>query len=139
MNIHHIGYVVEEIQAATQEFALFGYHKETAGGIVYDVLRGIDIVFMTNGIYRVELVQPKDINSIAAGMLRRLGSAPYHICYECGDLEKEGNMLREKGYVPVSSEQPAVALGERKVSFWFHPQIGMVELLETVRFAGQDG
>ncbi len=33
MNIHHIGYVVKEIQAATQEFALFGYHKETAGGL----------------------------------------------------------------------------------------------------------
>ena len=103
------------------------------GKAVYDVSRGIDILFMVNGAYRVELVHPKHNGSVAAGMLRRLGSSPYHMCYECSDLEKEGSLLREKGYVPVGGAGPAPALGGRKVSFWFHPQAGMVELLEAGR------
>lgn len=130
MIIHHVGYLVKSIRSAAQEFAFLGYYSECSGDIVYDALRGIEVLFLTNGVYRIELVEPKCKDSAVSSLLHRMGSSPYHICYECSHLETTCRVLREKGYVPVSVAEPSPALDGRRVAFWFHHQVGLIELLE---------
>lgn len=131
MNIHHVGYLVKSIRAAVPEFMSLGYRLEGAGNTVYDPLRGTDILFMVNGAVRIELVEPADEDSVVAGMFQKIGSSPYHICYECEDMEHDSRMLREKGFVPVGRAEPAAALGGRNVCFLFKRPVGLVELVEA--------
>ncbi|MBR1797899.1 MAG: VOC family protein [Clostridiales bacterium] len=128
MRIHHIGYLVKNIAKARGPFEELGYEAE--GEVVYDPLRDIDILFMVNGDYRIELVQPKSPESVVANTLKKIGNSPYHICYYCDDISKAQIELHEKGYYPLGDIEPAVAIGGRKVCFMLNPAIGMIELVE---------
>lgn len=84
MDIHHVGYLVKDIEKASVSFMNLSYELE--GEVVYDPLRDVDILFMVNGQYRIELVSPRSKESVVAETLKKLGNAPYHICYYCDDM-----------------------------------------------------
>lgn len=128
MQIHHVGYLVKKMDRAIAAFSGLGYEMETP--VVYDDYREIDICFLTLGGYRIELISPKNTKSVVAGLLKKLGNCPYHICYCCKDINKEVLRLREKGYVMNDEPHEAIALSNRKVCFMIHPYLGMIELLE---------
>lgn len=122
MEIHHIGYLVKNIEKARQSFEGLGYAAET--GIVYDSLRDIDILFMTNGFYRIELVEPKSKESVVADIMTRMGNSPYHICYICNNIAITQNDMLDKGFIPTGEIQPAIAIDNKKVCFMFNRYIG---------------
>ncbi|MCR5747529.1 MAG: VOC family protein [Lachnospiraceae bacterium] len=128
MKIHHVGYLSKNINKSLASFEELGYRAETE--IVYDPLRDIDIVFLQNDGYRVELVSPKSKASPVYDTLKKLGDGPYHICYICDDIEEKMEELREKGYMPTGEIEPAVAIGGKRVCFMFRRQVGIIELLE---------
>ena len=129
MKIHHIGYLVKDISKAKEPFADLGYSDE--GDVVYDPLRDIDILFMINGDYRIELVEPKSGESVVANTLKKTGNSPYHICYICDDIKKTQEDLYGQGYYPLGDIEPAVAIGGKNVCFMLHPSMGMIELVEA--------
>lgn len=128
MKVHHIGYLVKNIEKAQKSFTSLGYVNE--GEVIYDESRGIDILFMNNDSYRIELVSPKSEDSVVYGTLKKLGNTPYHICYEVEDIEKALEELRNQGYTPASEIEPAPAIEGRKVCFAFNRSIGIIELVE---------
>ena len=105
-----------------------GFVRE--GGIVYDPLRDIEILFMVNGDYRIEIVAPKSSASVVAGMLKKTGASPYHICYCCENILSGQEELSERGYSVVSEIQPAIAIAGRNVCFMYNRHIGIIELVE---------
>ena len=129
MRIHHIGYLVKKIARAEQAFCALGYSRE--GEVTRDETRGIDILFMKNGETRVELVCPYCENSQVEGIRKRVGNAPYHICYLSEDIHKDAEEMQNQGYVLTSAPQPAPAIGGRSVAFLFSPAVGIVELVEA--------
>ena len=129
MKIHHIGYLVKNIEKAVKQFENLGFLSE--GDIVFDEYRGIDILFMTNGDYRIELVSPITDNSVVAKTIKTLGNSPYHICYYCENIDNTTAELRQMKYVPVGDAAPASAFGGRRVVFLFNRDIGIIELLES--------
>ena len=129
MKTDHIGYLVKNIEKSVKYFSDLGFQKE--GEVVYDPLRDIDILFMTNDGYRVELVAPRSENSVVNSLYKKIGTSPYHICYCCDDIEEARNELREKGFVPVNESMPAVAFGNRNVCFLFNRNVGIIELVEN--------
>ena len=129
MKIHHIGYLVKKIPRAEQAFSARGYSRE--GDVTRDETRGIDILFMKNGDTRVELVCPYCENSQVEGIRKRVGNAPYHICYLSEAIERDAGEMQNQGYVLTSAPQPAPAIGGKKVAFLFSPAVGIVELVEA--------
>ena len=128
MTVHHVGYLVRSIAKAGKVFEGLGYAAE--GEVTRDESRKIDILFMVNGNTRVELVAPYEDGSAVGDLRKRIGSAPYHICYETEDIEKDVAALTENGYVLTAAPAPAPAIGGKKVAFFLHPAIGIIELVE---------
>ncbi|MDB2142050.1 VOC family protein [Enterocloster clostridioformis] len=84
MKIHHVGYLTKNLNKSKFLFEKLGFivEKEKA----YDALRKIHIVFMLNGDYRIELIEPDGEESSVWGLLKRYKNTPYHFCYEVDDM-----------------------------------------------------
>lgn len=128
MTIHHVGYLVRSVERARKTFEGLGYAAE--GETTRDESRKIDILFMINGTERVELVAPYAEDSAVGDLRKRIGSAPYHICYETEDIKREVEALTGNGYVLTAEVAPAPAIGGKNVAFLLHPAIGIIELVE---------
>lgn len=128
MKIHHIGYLVKKIDRAISAFQNLEFKIESE--TVFDEYRGIDICFMTKDGYRVELVSPKNKESVVYELQKKYGNSPYHICYICNDIEAKVDELRNSGYVKYDEPHEAVAFSNKRVCFLIHPYLGMIELLE---------
>lgn len=128
MEIDHIGYLVKKLDKARTTFLDMGYQEE--GEVVYDPLRDIDILFLKNGNYRIELVAPKSERSVVWDTLKKLVNTPYHICYICDNLETSIEEWRMKGFTLTGEAMPAIACGGRNVCFLYNRAVGMIELIE---------
>lgn len=62
MEIHHIGYLIKNIEKALNEFTTFGYNIMVP--ITYDKYRDIDICFIEKDGCLVELISPKSKNQL---------------------------------------------------------------------------
>jgi methylmalonyl-CoA/ethylmalonyl-CoA epimerase len=127
LKIHHVGYVVRDTAAAMEQCRALGFEPLTVS--LYDAPRDADIVFLQNGCYRIELVAPRSERSVAWGVLKSRGPGPYHVCFECPDVARTAEALREQGYLPLRPPEPAPALGGRLVLFLAGRHTGMIELV----------
>lgn len=137
MKIHHIGYLVKKIEKAAAAFEALGYVRE--GDAVHDGIRKADILFLEKDGYRVELVSPYASDSVVAGLIKTYKNAPYHICYEAEDFAADMAKLEESGYMRIDEPTAAPAIGGRRVTFFMHPAMGMIELLEEAGRMKQTG
>lgn len=127
MRVHHIGYLVKNIDDAIKEFEKLGFTgKET----VRDEYRGIDICFMDNNGYCVELVSPYCDESTVAGLIKKYKNAPYHLCYISNDFDRDIKELSDKGYVQMGEAKAAPAIDGHRVVFMMNGSIGMIEIVE---------
>ena len=124
----HIGYLVRDMEKATDQFRKLGYSviRET----VYDSFRDIDICFMENSGYVIELIVPRSEKSVVAKLAKKIGCSPYHICYHTADIDAAFTKMRESGFVPAEEKMPAPAIDNHDAAFFYHPQVGIVELVE---------
>jgi methylmalonyl-CoA/ethylmalonyl-CoA epimerase len=138
MKIHHIGYLVKDIEVAQNSFDFLGYVRK--GEICYDETRDADMLFLENDGYLIELVAPRSESSVAWNLLKKYGNSPYHICYETDSIAEETTRLKKRGFIPLSSEEDAPAItaimdsGEEtvySVTFFMNRDIGMIELVTS--------
>lgn len=128
MKIHHIGYLVKNINKSIKEFENLGY----IGNIITrDEIRGIDICFMKNNNYVVELISPFCETSTVSGLMKKYKNSPYHICYISDNLEKDIQQLSSNGYTQIDNPTIAPAIDNRKVVFLMNINIGLIELVEA--------
>ena len=64
-------------------------------------------------------------------LLKRYKNSPYHMCFETEDLDAALKDLEAKGFRMFIDRQTAPCLDGRDVIFLMHPDIGMVEILES--------
>ena len=128
MNIHHIGYLCKRIESAKKQFEALGYRAETA--TIRDDVRKIDICFLNKDGYRIELISPAAEDSVVSGLIKKYGNSPYHICYCSNAFDKDIEYLKKNGYIMIDQPTPAPALDGRKVVFFIHMHVGMIELLD---------
>lgn len=129
MKVHHIGYLIKDIENAIKEFQNLGYkiYSETS----YDTYRDIDICFMKKDGYLVELISPKSEKSVVYNLLKKIGNSPYHICYTSENIEQDVAELRERGYIVMGELCPAPCIGQdASVIFLYNNFIGIIELLK---------
>ena len=128
MKIHHIGYLVKNIKLAIDEFIALGYKVQN--DIVLDEIRNIKIAFLSKDDVLVELVAANGTNSVISNLHKKIGNAPYHICYECEKLCETISELESNGYMVVKAPEIAPAILGKEVVFLYNPLIGMIELVE---------
>ena len=128
MEIHHIGYLTKNLAKSKEQFEMLGYMVEQ--DVQYDPIRKINICFMLNGTYRVELIEPADKESPMYPLLKNYKNTPYHFCYKATDMKGDIDALEKRGYRMISLKEPAPCIGGREVVFLLHPNMGIVELVD---------
>lgn len=128
MKIHHVGYIVDNMPNAINEFKKLGYIITQENQ--YDQTRDIDITFIENNGMVIELIMPKSKESVIYQLAGKYKNMPYHICYETDSLSDEIKRLEERGYIVIQKPETACAINNKKVVFLMHLDIGMIELVE---------
>lgn len=128
MKVHHIGYIVKNIEKAGRDFRSLGYAQTTP--VTFDPIRNADISFWENNSYRVEIVCPRDESSVVYDLMKNHKNMPYHICYCTPCLEDSIAELLRQGYFQIDEPTEAPAIDGKRVCFLMSGQSGMIELLE---------
>ena len=128
MKIHHVGYLTKNMRKSQERFYVLGYTEEKT--VEYDSIRDINISFLKNGEYLIELIEPASKASPMYELLKRYANTPYHFCYEVNDISQKIKELEDTGYHVLHAPEIAPCIDDNLVSFLYHPEIGIIELVQ---------
>ena len=116
--IHHVGYAVEDLDAALPVFTdRFGLSVE-----VREVMeeQGVEALSLGVGSGHLELIQPLDPDGPVARFLARRGPGLHHVAFAVGDLPAALDELRLGG-AELIDQTPRRGLGGHQIAF-VHPR-----------------
>lgn len=128
MRVHHIGYLTKRLYESKAAFCALGWQVEQKSA--FDPIRKANISFLLNETYRVELIEPSGKDSPLYPLLRHYKNVPYHICYAVADLAAGREYMERNGCLVIRESEVAPCLDGRNVTFFMHPNAGMIELVE---------
>ncbi len=133
MELHHIGYLVKDIDKATKAFKALGYNEISYVGeyVTDDEYRKCYICFLQSGSSIVELISPKDESSPIYGLMSKYKNTPYHLCFTSDDIDADIEHLKQEGYMIFLEPQTAPALEGKDVVFMMNRNIGIIELIDN--------
>lgn len=135
--LHHVGFVVPEIQSGIAGFAQ-SLGATWDGAVFQDPLQKVRVAFLQparTGEAQVELVEPATPDSPVLGFLRK-GGGLHHLCYEVVDLDQHIRRIRKEGATLVKAPVPAVAFQNRRIAWVFTRQKLLLEFLEQEKVRG---
>jgi methylmalonyl-CoA/ethylmalonyl-CoA epimerase len=93
--IHHIGYVVKDIDQ---------YASNLINGIIvkrlYDDIQEADLALIQFDNVLIELIQPMKESSFTYGFLQK-GGGYHHLCYQVGSKDEAEEIIKEKKMIKV--------------------------------------
>ena len=104
--IHHIGYLVKEVDKSSSIFEKIGYER-CGGG--YDPVQKANILFLRLDGVSIELVVP-DKDSDVYPLLKKFKDVPYHICYIVDDMSDAINEMIADGFMLFKPPVDAIAI-----------------------------
>ena len=109
MELHHLGFCVRDnLQESIEEWEYLGYEKMVEIG--RHPTKNMDIVFMKNGGYRIEMMSPSDPtkDSPVAQPLKATKAQimNYHCGYSTDDTAKSMRWLMGENYAIASNVTP---------------------------------
>ncbi len=134
MRLHHLGFVVANIQSAMPGF-LRSLGATWDSQVFTDPHQKVKVAFLTTrpGDAQVELVEPAGADSPVLRFLQEKGGGLHHACYEVSDVERELKEFKARGSLIVKRPKPAVAFQGRHIAWVLTPEKFLVELLEESR------
>ena len=132
--IHHVGYVVADLDAALERLAGAFDLSPTVREVM--PAQGVEAALCGAGGGAVELIRPLDEEGAIARFLRSRGEGFHHVAFEVPDLEAALADLRARG-AELIDERPRRGLGGHLVAF-VHPRSALGVLTELVQ-AGHPG
>ena len=133
--IYHLGYAVEDIEAASR-FYTEKFGVEPTGREVVEE-QGIVATMFRVGESMIELVQPTRPDSPVGRFLERRGEGVHHVAYQVENLEAILRELKRNG-VELVDEEPRVGAGGTRVAF-VHPKSAFGVLTELVELPERGG
>jgi methylmalonyl-CoA/ethylmalonyl-CoA epimerase len=132
MRLHHIGYVVADIESAVRGFC-HSIGASWEGEIFTDPHQKVRVTFLSTHFMdaQIELVQPAADDSPVSNFLTARGGGLHHTCYEVPNLESELVKMKSRGALIVKRSKPAVAFGGRPIAWILTSEKLLVELLEN--------
>ena len=79
----------------------------------------------------MELIEPVSEDSPMYPLLKNYKNTPYHFCYEVENLDNAIKEMESQRYHVIQEPERAPCIEERRVAFMFHPNMGIVELVEA--------
>jgi methylmalonyl-CoA/ethylmalonyl-CoA epimerase len=126
--IYHLGYAVEDIEAACRFYrGTFGV-EPTEPEVIEE--QGIIATMFRVGESMVELVQPTGPDTPVGRFLARRGEGFHHVAYQVDDLEATLRAFRKNG-VEIIDEEPRIGAGGTRMAF-VHPKSTFGVLTELV-------
>jgi methylmalonyl-CoA/ethylmalonyl-CoA epimerase len=127
--IYHLGYAVEDIEAASR------FYEENFGAVVPDEPevveeQGIIATMFRVGESSIELLQPTRADSPVGKFLAKRGEGLHHVAFEVEDLERTLAELGRNG-VELIDEEPRRGAGGTRMAF-VHPKGAFGVLTELV-------
>ena len=116
--IHHLGYAVEDIEAASRFYRENFGVQPTEPEVVEE--QGIIATMFRVGESRIELVQPICPDSPVGKFLAKRGEGFHHVAYQVDDLEAVLAHLQKSG-VELVDERPRIGAGGSRMAF-VHPK-----------------
>jgi methylmalonyl-CoA/ethylmalonyl-CoA epimerase len=133
--IHHLGYAVESVEAASR------FYRESFGAEPTEPEtleeQGIVATMFGVGGSMVELMEPTHSDSPVGKFLARRGEGFHHVAFQVEDLEAAIARLKETG-VELVNEEPRVGAGGTRTAF-VHPKGAFGVLTELVELPGSGG
>jgi methylmalonyl-CoA/ethylmalonyl-CoA epimerase len=126
--IHHLGYAVQSIEAASRFYEV-NFDVELSGPETVEG-QGIVATMFRVGESAVELMEPTHPDSPVGKFLARRGEGFHHVAFEVEDLEAVMARLKSNG-VQLVDEKPKVGLGGTRTAF-VHPKGAFGVLTELV-------
>ncbi|MFM2290707.1 MAG: hypothetical protein RIS29_520 [Bacteroidota bacterium] len=124
---HHIGYATRSISKTADFFIQIGYRLSD---LVYDEKQRVTIAFLSReDSPLIELVELVDELSPVAGVLKKNGVTPYHVCYQVEDIYKAIVDLKKLRFVLLFEPVEAIALENRLICYLYHKEVGLIEIL----------
>ncbi len=133
--IYHLGYAVEDIEAASRFYRENFGAEPTEPELVEE--QGIVATTFRVGESMIELVQPTRSDSPVGRFLLTRGEGVHHVAYQVDDLEAALRELKKNG-VELIDEEPKVGVGRSRVAF-VHPKSAFGVLTELVELPGRGG
>lgn len=130
LQFHHIGIATSDIESTAERYKDLGYVVD--GNVTLDPLQNINICFLRHpSMPTVELLSPVDDKSPVVQILQKNGVMPYHTCYSVNNIEEVIRQFRKLKYMIVSKPKTACAIGDKRVAFLYHKDMGLIELVEA--------
>jgi len=125
---HHIGYVTDSIEKTSALYRAAGYHVSET---IVDPVQQTKICFLSkDNNPDMELIEPVDENSSVHKVLKKMGgTAPYHVCYETDDVNRDFDALLAMGYIPLFRPVEATALNDKLICYFYKKEIGFIEIV----------
>jgi methylmalonyl-CoA/ethylmalonyl-CoA epimerase len=133
--IYHLGYAVEDIEAASRFYRENFSAEPTEPEVVGE--QGVIATMFRVGESMVELVQPTRPDSPVGRFLERRGEGVHHVAYQVDDLEAALRELR-KNDVEIIDEEPRRGAGGTRIAF-IHPRSAFGVLTELVELPKRGG
>jgi methylmalonyl-CoA/ethylmalonyl-CoA epimerase len=128
--LHHIGFVVANIERAMPEFVR-SLQGAWDGRIWEDPHQKVKVAFLEVGpSSRIELVAPNGESSPVVRFLTERGGGLHHMCYEVDALDAEIAAMRARKALLARPPKPAVAFGGRRIAWLLTSEKLLIELLE---------
>ncbi len=127
VGVDHIGYAVKDIMHSRDVFIALGYVFDE---VKADEYRQVNVSLGENGGVRIELLAAldKEKKSPIDGYINKVGSTPYHICYEVNDIQDAITELQNIGFTMLGNPTESIPLGGI-VCFLYSSEIGLIELI----------
>ena len=126
--IYHLGYAVEDIEAASR------FYEENFGVVPGEPEvveeQGIVATMFSVGDSTIELVQPTRPDSPVGKFLDKRGEGVHHVAFEVEDLQETLAYLKRNG-VELIDEEPRRGAGGTRIAF-VHPKGAFGVLTELV-------
>ncbi len=126
--IHHLGYAVESVEAASRFYKESFGVKPTEPETIEE--QGIVATMFGVGDSMVELMQPTHPDSPVGRFLTRRGEGFHHVAFQVEDLEATLKELKASG-VDLIDEEPRIGVGGMRMAF-LHPRDAHGVLTELV-------
>lgn len=126
-NFHHVGLACKNLEKEMLAHEMLNYAKESE--IFEDTNQRIRGVFMTNGSFRVELLEALSKDSPINNYLKK-GIRMYHQCFTTPNLQNAIDYLVHQGAMLVVQPIEAVAFNQRKIAFLYLRSQMLIELIE---------
>ncbi len=129
MVFHHFGLLSSNAEASCKLLRGLGYEVSTP---IDDPLQNVRAYWATHAtLPSVEIISPTETPGPVSSLAKKLKQGIYHLCFEVANIAECVELLSAHSQVvQVSEAKLAILFQNRRVSFYYVENLGLIEILE---------